>query len=132
LGSEKRNTNSYKGKTIDFSFFAAYHVLDTYFLGGHRSSHYRENCRKPPEKRLIPGYTPRTANAIFAAYNNFRINSFADLRQHLNQEQTDEILSKFDRITQFQLDYFQLSRNDRDSSQATLLVPRLIIRLNRF
>jgi len=69
----------------------------------------------PEEKRLILAYNPSTASAIFYAYNNFDINSFADLRQHLTQEQINEILAKFDRITQFQLDYFQLNRNARDA-----------------
>ena len=86
----------------------------------------RKECRKfclelllrtatPEEKRLILGYNSSTANAIFRAYNNFHINNFDDLRQHLTQEQTDEILSKFDRITQFQLNYFQMDRKDRDA-----------------
>jgi hypothetical protein len=67
------------------------------------------------EETLILGYSPGTANAIFSAYNNFYINSFSDLRQYLSQEQVNEILTKFDRVTQFQLDYFQLNRNERET-----------------
>lgn len=91
----------------------------------------KKECRKfclerilrtatPEEKRLILGYSHTTANAIFNAYNNFLINSYDDLQRHLTQEQEREILAKFDQINQFQIDYFQLSREQRDTIIRTI------------
>jgi len=83
-----------------------------------------EKCRKfciertlrtatPEEKRLILGYSNPTANAIYTAYQRYDIDSYDDLARHLTEEQEEEINAKFALINQFQLNYFQLDRRQR-------------------
>jgi len=67
------------------------------------------------EERLILGYTDGTANAVFRAYQTRSITGFNDLARWLAPDQVQEILHRFREITQFQLDYFRLNRNDREN-----------------
>ena len=66
------------------------------------------------EKMLILGLSSDIANKIFTAYNKQNIRSFDDLVRYLNKKESEEIENRFLALNQYQLDYFQKSREERD------------------
>ncbi len=67
------------------------------------------------EKQLVLGLEENLAIAIFKAYNASTINSFSDLKRRLTTEQADSLVMKFKTINQFQLNYFNAPRDERES-----------------
>lgn len=61
----------------------------------------------PSEKRNILRISDSTADAIFAAYQRFTINSFEDLATRLTPMQVEEIIRVFRNISQDQLNHFK-------------------------
>lgn len=67
------------------------------------------------EKKLILGFDSQLAQDILKTYNSHSIRSFDDLQLNLRKDQSEKILNRFSQLSQFQLDYFKLSPNQREN-----------------
>jgi hypothetical protein len=61
----------------------------------------------PSQKRNVLKISGPTADAIFAAYQRFSINSFEDLANHINPVQLEEVIRIFRNVSQEQLNHFK-------------------------
>jgi hypothetical protein len=86
---------------------------------------FPEKCRKfciesvlrvatREEKQLVLGLDAELANRIFSIYQKSEVDSSDKLFAALSEEQTQQLFERFDRITQYQLNYFKKARRERD------------------
>lgn len=67
----------------------------------------------PEEKQLVLGLGKQLTNAIFNAYSKDVVNSFEDLEVLLTPIQIDTLILKFESLSQYQLNYFNKSKRER-------------------
>ncbi len=68
------------------------------------------------EKQLILGLNKNLSDAIYNAYNGpYDINSFEDLERQLEPQQVENLLESFNKINQYQLNYFLRDRRERET-----------------
>lgn len=65
------------------------------------------------EKQLILGFSPSLAHNIRMIYKLRRVESLDDLIMELKGYETDELWAAFSRLTQYQLNYFNKSQQER-------------------
>lgn len=69
----------------------------------------------PEEKQLILGLDPKLTKDIFEAYRKGIISNFDDLEKQLSRDQIQFLVFKFERLTQYQVDYFNMDREEREA-----------------
>lgn len=72
------------------------------------------------EKQFVIGLSYECSNAIYYTFSNHSINSFDDLAHWLSDEHIVELIERFKKIAQVQVDYFHSSKNFRDKMRELL------------
>lgn len=72
------------------------------------------------EKQFVIGLSRECSEAIYSAFNNFSLNRYEDLETRLTNEHSIEVIERFKKITQLQIDYFHTDDDFRNQMRRLL------------